>query len=87
MAKTDLLPKIRLNKSGHFVIGNWDDETYRDISPRLSMQKKYKDEIIRRCEENRKLRELLITELDVGRADVDDIGVEAWIEQALKEKL
>lgn len=47
---SDVIPKLRLNKAGHFVIGNWDDETYRDISPRLSMQKKYKDEIIHRCD-------------------------------------
>lgn len=34
--------------------------------------------------ENKKLREILRREIDDGRAEVDDIGVEAWIEQALK---
>lgn len=34
--------------------------------------------------ENKKLREILIREVDDGRAEVDDIGIEAWLEQALK---
>lgn len=36
--------------------------------------------------ENERLREILAREIDDGRADVDDIGVEVWIEQALKDK-
>lgn len=44
---SDLLSKLRLNKAGHFVIGSM--KTYRDISPRLSMQPKYKAEILHRC--------------------------------------
>jgi hypothetical protein len=35
--------------------------------------------------ENKKLRAILAEEIDVGRADVHEIGVEKWIEQALKE--
>lgn len=35
--------------------------------------------------ENKRLREILAREVDDGRAAVDDIGIEAWIEQALKE--
>ena len=34
--------------------------------------------------ENKKLREILAREVDDGRAEVDDIGIETWIEQALK---
>lgn len=34
--------------------------------------------------ENKQLREILTREVDDGRAEVDDIGIEAWIEQALK---
>jgi hypothetical protein len=34
--------------------------------------------------ENAKLRKILAAEINDGRAEVDDIGVEAWIEQALK---
>lgn len=36
--------------------------------------------------ENKRLREILAREVDDGRAEVDDIGVEAWIDQALKQK-
>lgn len=34
--------------------------------------------------ENKKLREILVREVDDGRAEVDDIGIDAWLEQALK---
>jgi len=34
--------------------------------------------------ENKRLREIIAREVDVGRADVDDIGIDAWIEAALK---
>lgn len=36
--------------------------------------------------ENTRLRELLIAEIDDGRAEVDDIGPQAWIEAALHPK-
>ena len=36
--------------------------------------------------ENKKLREILTREVNDGRAEEDDIGIEAWIEQALKGK-
>lgn len=36
--------------------------------------------------ENTRLRELLIAEIDDGRAEVDDIGPQAWIEAALNPK-
>ncbi len=35
--------------------------------------------------ENEKLRKIIVREVDVGSAEVDDIGIDAWIEQALKE--
>ncbi len=34
--------------------------------------------------ENKQLRKIIVREVDDGRAAVDDIGIDAWIEQALK---
>lgn len=34
---------------------------------------------------NKRLREILTREVDDGRAEVDDIGIEAWIEKALQK--
>ena len=46
--------------------------------------KKYEKRITELEAENKKLREILAREVDDGRAEVDDIGIETWIEQALK---
>ena len=44
----------------------------------------WRDDAIALEAENKRLRSILAREVDDGRPEVDDIGVDAWIEQALK---
>lgn len=73
--------------TGRWIDGNWVEySVYGKVRNLKGQNTKLKKKVNRLQAENKRLREILTREIDDGRAAVDDIGIEAWIEQALKDK-